>query len=52
VKRGVITIRSGLYSNCVRFLPALDIDDDLLNEAIDVVSDSVDHVASELGVGR
>jgi 4-aminobutyrate aminotransferase/(S)-3-amino-2-methylpropionate transaminase len=52
VKRGVITIRSGLYSNCVRFLPALDIPDDLLEEALDVVSESVDQVASELGVGK
>jgi 4-aminobutyrate aminotransferase/(S)-3-amino-2-methylpropionate transaminase len=52
VKRGVITIRAGLYSNCVRFLPALDIPDDLLDEALDVVSESVDQVASELGVGR
>ncbi|HEX2421452.1 MAG TPA: aminotransferase class III-fold pyridoxal phosphate-dependent enzyme, partial [Acidimicrobiia bacterium] len=52
VKRGVITIRAGLYSNCVRFLPPLDIPDDLLDEALDVVSESVDQVASELGVGR
>jgi 4-aminobutyrate aminotransferase/(S)-3-amino-2-methylpropionate transaminase len=52
VKRGVITIRAGLYSNCVRFLPALDISDELLEEALDVVSESVDQVASELGVGR
>lgn len=50
VRRGVITIRAGLYSNCVRFLPALDISDDLLDEALDVVSDSVDHVASEMSV--
>ena len=27
LKRGVITIRAGLYSNCVRFLPPLTIDD-------------------------
>ena len=50
VKRGVITIRAGLYSNCVRFLPALDITHDLLDEALDAVSDSVDQVASDLGV--
>lgn len=52
VRRGVITIRAGLYSNCVRFLPALDISDDLLDEALDVVSDSIDHVASEMGAAE
>ncbi|CAN5283408.1 hypothetical protein BH18ACT5_BH18ACT5_09990 [soil metagenome] len=52
VKRGVITIRAGLYSNCVRFLPALDISDSLLDEALDVVEESVDQVASDLGVSR
>jgi 4-aminobutyrate aminotransferase/(S)-3-amino-2-methylpropionate transaminase len=50
VKRGVITIRAGLYSNCVRFLPALDISDALLDEALDVVEESVDQVATDLGV--
>jgi len=50
VKRGVITIRAGLYSNCVRFLPALDITDGLLDEALDVVDESVAQVASDLGV--
>jgi 4-aminobutyrate aminotransferase/(S)-3-amino-2-methylpropionate transaminase len=50
VRRGVITIRAGLYSNCVRFLPALDITDDLLHEALDVVSQSIDQVALEMGV--
>lgn len=50
IKRGVITIRAGLYSNCVRFLPALDISDVLLDEALDVVEEAVEHVAEELGV--
>jgi 4-aminobutyrate aminotransferase/(S)-3-amino-2-methylpropionate transaminase len=49
LKRGVITIRAGLYSNCVRFLPALDITDAQLDEALDVVSASVDKVAADLG---
>ncbi len=48
-KRGVITIRAGLYSNCVRFLPALDISDALLDEALDVVEESVAQVAADLG---
>lgn len=50
VQRGVITIRAGLYSNCVRFLPPLNISDSELDEALDVVSDSVDAVAAAMGV--
>jgi 4-aminobutyrate aminotransferase/(S)-3-amino-2-methylpropionate transaminase len=46
LKRGVITIRAGLYSNCVRFLPPLTISDAELDEALDVVSDAVDAVAA------
>jgi 4-aminobutyrate aminotransferase/(S)-3-amino-2-methylpropionate transaminase len=49
IKRGVITIRAGLYSNCVRFLPPLDITDAQLDEALEVVAASVDQVASDLG---
>ena len=49
VKRGVITIRAGLYSNCMRFLPPLDITDAQLDEALDVVAASVDQVAADLG---
>ncbi|HUO46256.1 MAG TPA: aspartate aminotransferase family protein [Acidimicrobiia bacterium] len=49
VKRGVITIRAGLYSNCVRFLPPLNISDEQLEEALDVVELSLDEVASQLG---
>ena len=50
LKRGVITIRAGLYSNCVRFLPPLDITDAQLDEALEVVAASVDQVASDFGV--
>jgi len=39
--RGVILIRAGLYSNCVRFLPALDIPEDQLREGLDVVAKAV-----------
>ncbi len=46
LERGVITIRAGLYSNCVRFLPALDISDDEIDEAMDVLADAVRKVAS------
>lgn len=48
LKRGVITIRAGLYSNCVRFLPALDIGDADLTEALDVVEESVNEVSGGL----
>ncbi len=47
VARGVITIRAGLYSNCVRFLPPLDIEDAVIDEALDVVAAAVDQVAAE-----
>jgi 4-aminobutyrate aminotransferase/(S)-3-amino-2-methylpropionate transaminase len=40
VKRGVITIRAGLYSNCVRFLPPLNITDDQIDEGMAVVRDA------------
>ena len=49
LKRGVITIRAGLYSNCVRFLPPLDITDTQLDEALDVVAQAVDQVAADFG---
>lgn len=45
VANGVITIRAGLYSNCVRFLPPLDIPLEVLDEALDVVEAAVDRVA-------
>jgi len=48
VRNGVITIRAGLHSNCVRFLPPLTISDELLDEAMDVVDAAVAAVAEEL----
>jgi 4-aminobutyrate aminotransferase/(S)-3-amino-2-methylpropionate transaminase len=47
LRRGVITIRAGLYSNCVRFLPPLTITDDQLAEAFDVVAEAVAVVERE-----
>jgi 4-aminobutyrate aminotransferase/(S)-3-amino-2-methylpropionate transaminase len=41
LKRGVVCIRSGLYSNCVRFLPALNIPQDQLEEALNIVGEAV-----------
>lgn len=46
LERGVITIRAGLYSNCVRFLPPLTISDAEIEEAMDVVAEAVRTVAA------
>ena len=44
---GVITIRAGLFSNCVRFLPSLAISDAEVDEAMDVVAEAVATVAAD-----
>jgi 4-aminobutyrate aminotransferase/(S)-3-amino-2-methylpropionate transaminase len=44
--RGVITIRAGLHSNCVRFLPPLTIGFDELDEAMGHVAAAVAQVAA------
>ena len=41
LERGLITIRAGLYSNCVRFLPPLNITDDEIDEAMGVLKTAV-----------
>jgi 4-aminobutyrate aminotransferase/(S)-3-amino-2-methylpropionate transaminase len=41
VARGVITIRAGLFSNCIRFLPPLNIADDMLLEGLSVVEHAI-----------
>jgi 4-aminobutyrate aminotransferase/(S)-3-amino-2-methylpropionate transaminase len=41
LKRGVICIRAGLYSNCVRFLPPLTISDEQIDEAFGVVREAL-----------
>jgi 4-aminobutyrate aminotransferase/(S)-3-amino-2-methylpropionate transaminase len=41
---GVILIRAGLFTNCVRFMPPLSIPEDQLREALAVVGDAVRHV--------
>ena len=37
LQHGLITIRAGLYSNCVRFLPPLNITDDQIDEAMGIL---------------
>lgn len=51
LERGVITIRAGLYSNCVRFLPALTIGDAEIDEAMAVVAEAVRIAAKERARG-
>jgi 4-aminobutyrate aminotransferase/(S)-3-amino-2-methylpropionate transaminase len=44
VANGVLLIRAGLYSNCVRFMPPLVITEEQLRAGLAVVSDAVKHV--------
>lgn len=46
-RRGVIVMRAGLYTNAVRFLPALNIPQDELDEALNVVAEVVREVWRE-----
>jgi 4-aminobutyrate aminotransferase/(S)-3-amino-2-methylpropionate transaminase len=39
LKRGLVLMRAGIFSNCIRFLPPLNISDDLIDEGMGVVSD-------------
>lgn len=44
VARGLITIRAGLYSNCVRFLPPLTVTDEQIDEAMGVLGEALKEV--------
>lgn len=48
LRRGVITMRAGLYSNCVRFLPPLDIPQDMLEEALNIIAKGIREIYSEM----
>jgi 4-aminobutyrate aminotransferase/(S)-3-amino-2-methylpropionate transaminase len=53
LRRGVLTIRAGMHSNCVRFLPPLTLSDAELDEAMDAVAEAVRTVAAaRRGGGR
>ncbi len=41
LKRGLIAIRSGLYSNCIRFLPPLNVTDEQVDEAMGIIADAL-----------
>jgi 4-aminobutyrate aminotransferase/(S)-3-amino-2-methylpropionate transaminase len=47
LQRGLMTIRAGLYSNCLRFLPPLNIRDDHLNEGLAVLERAVAAAAEQ-----
>lgn len=47
LSRGLIIIRAGIYSNCVRFLPPLIVSNDQIDEALLVLDQSIDEIAAE-----
>lgn len=50
LQRGLITIRAGLFSNCVRLLPPLTLSDAELKEGLDVLEASMGDVVRTLGL--
>jgi 4-aminobutyrate aminotransferase/(S)-3-amino-2-methylpropionate transaminase len=44
---GVILMRAGLYSNCIRFLPPLNIPFDMAEEALSIVGRAIEVVAEK-----
>jgi 4-aminobutyrate aminotransferase/(S)-3-amino-2-methylpropionate transaminase len=49
--RGVILLRAGLYSNCIRLLPQLNIPADQLKEGLDIITASIIETYQEMRVG-
>ncbi len=47
IAKGVILIRAGLFSNCIRFLPPLNVPEDLLLEGLGAVESSLAAYAEE-----
>jgi 4-aminobutyrate aminotransferase/(S)-3-amino-2-methylpropionate transaminase len=46
-KRGLIAIRAGLYSNCIRFLPPLNITDEQVDEGMAIIHESLQVVEAK-----
>jgi 4-aminobutyrate aminotransferase/(S)-3-amino-2-methylpropionate transaminase len=42
VGHGVVVMRAGLYSNCIRFLPPLVMPEDMLREGLNVVERAIE----------
>jgi 4-aminobutyrate aminotransferase/(S)-3-amino-2-methylpropionate transaminase len=47
VANGVIVMRAGLYSNCIRLLPPLTIPEDMLREGLGAIGQAIESVASQ-----
>ncbi len=47
VANGLILIRAGLYTNCIRFLPPIVITDEQLHEGMDVIENAIQDVLNE-----
>jgi 4-aminobutyrate aminotransferase/(S)-3-amino-2-methylpropionate transaminase len=45
VANGVLLIRAGLFSNCIRFLPPLTMPEDMLREGLDAVGRAIESIA-------
>jgi len=48
VSKGVVLIRAGVYSNCIRFLPPLNMPEDILREALKAVGDAIEVTQEKL----
>jgi 4-aminobutyrate aminotransferase/(S)-3-amino-2-methylpropionate transaminase len=48
VANGVLLIRAGLFSNCIRFLPPLNIPEDMLREGLNAVGRSLAAVSESM----
>ena len=46
VADGVVIMRAGLYSNCIRLLPPLVMPEDMLREGLDVIGRAIEAVSS------
>ncbi len=47
VSNGVLLIRAGLFSNCIRFLPPLNMPEDMLREALEVVGRAIETAVAD-----
>ena len=52
VSNGVLLIRAGLFSNCIRFLPPLNMPEDMLREGLDVVGRAIEVTADQMQAAR
>jgi len=44
LSKGLMTLKAGLYSNCVRLHPPLTIEDELLEKGLAILEDAVKEV--------